>query len=599
MESRMSTTAVLRVGLVIALVGGGVAVLPSAAAQAATVGATLIADRPTHTWLRPSPDPSGITYDPAADRLIISDGEVDETPLYAGTNLFLSTLDGLQDPEDPGGTTRPWSDEPTGVGYRPADGHVFVSDDNADRIFEVRSGSDGRAGTPDDVVTSFSMRALGAGDAEDVAIDMEVTSNNHLLVIDGGTRKIYDIGPGTNGVFDGQPVDGGDDTVTAIDLERHGALDPEGVAYHAGRNTILALDGPSKRVFELNRLGQLLNVIDIRAAQSRKAAGITLAPASDGSGALHMYIVDRGVDNDSNPQENDGRFYEMAVDLPPVGAPMNATPLVSAGADLALMLPDPAALAGSVSDDGLPDPPGAVTTAWTQVSGPGTVTFADPAAAETTATFSAAGIYVLRLTGDDGELSAGDDVTLTVSDADTTAAELDVAVVAAGDDAEERHSNRAVTVTSGDLNLGEDGGRPQTVGMRFAGLTLPTDATVTNAWVQFQADEAHSVATSLTLAGEAADDASGFTTASQSITTRPRTAATVGWTPPVWPTIGARGPDQRTPNLAAIVQEIVDRPGWASGNALVLLVAGTGERTVESYDGGATKAPVLHVEYVH
>ena len=73
-------------------------------------------------------------------------------------------------------------------------------------------------------------------------------------------------------------------------------------------------------------------------------------------------------------------------------------------------------LAGSVTDDGLPTPPGLVTAAWSKVSGPGTVAFADATAASTTATFSAAGSYVLRLTGDDGALTVSDDVTVTVSD---------------------------------------------------------------------------------------------------------------------------------------------------------------------------------------
>ncbi len=35
----------------------------------------------------------------------------------------------------------------------------------------------------------------------------------------------------------------------------------------------------------------------------------------------------------------------------------------------------------------------------------------------------------------------------------------------------------------------------------------------------------------------------------------------------------------------------------AGGNALVILVTGTGERTAESYNGSSTKAPLLHVEY--
>ncbi|MGY1779696.1 PKD domain-containing protein [Geodermatophilus sp. SYSU D01036] len=584
-----------RLGLVATalLVGGGVVAVPAGEAQAATVSATLVATRPTHGWARPSPDPAGITYDPASGRLIISDCEVDETPLYAGTNLFRSTLDGAQSADDPGGTTLPWSREPTGVGYRASDGRLFVSDDDADRIFEVRAGADGRHGTPDDGVTSFSVRSLGSGDPEDVAIDMELTSDNHLLVVDGGTKKIYDFGPGANGVFDGQPADGGDDTVTAIDVGRHGALDPEGVAFHAGRNTILALDGPSKRVYELNRQGQLLNIVDIRAAQPRKAAGITLAPASNGSGALNWYIVDRGVDNDSNPQENDGRFYEMAVDLPPVGAPTNAAPRVSAGPDQRTGVATPASLAGTADDDGLPSPPAAVSVTWSAVSGPGTVTFANASAAATTATFSAPGTYVLRLTASDGELQASDDVTLVVDPAGSGV--VDVPVAAGTDDAEERSST--VSLTGTDLELVVDGTTTQTVGLRFAGLSVPPGATLTAAHVQFSVDEATTAPASLVVAGQAADNAPTFAAVSKNVSSRPRTAAQVSWVPPSWPTAGARGAEQRTPSLVPVLQEIVGRPGWASGNAVVLVVTGSGTRNASASERGAAKAPVLHVEW--
>jgi hypothetical protein len=51
------------------------------------------------------------------------------------------------------------------------------------------------------------------------------------------------------------------------------------------------------------------------------------------------------------------------------------------------------------------------------VSGPGTVAFANPNAASTTATFSAAGVYNLRLTASDGLLTAGDDIVITVDPA--------------------------------------------------------------------------------------------------------------------------------------------------------------------------------------
>jgi hypothetical protein len=57
-----------------------------------------------------------------------------------------------------------------------------------------------------------------------------------------------------------------------------------------------------------------------------------------------------------------------------------------------------------------------LTQLWTKISGPGTVTFSDDTALCTDATFSASGVYVLRLTADDGDLTAYDEMTVWVSD---------------------------------------------------------------------------------------------------------------------------------------------------------------------------------------
>ena len=95
--------------------------------------------------------------------------------------------------------------------------------------------------------------------------------------------------------------------------------------------------------------------------------------------------------------------------------PVNQPPVVSAGANQTISLPAAASLNGTVTDDGLPNPPGAVTVTWSKDSGPGTVTFVNPAAKVTTTTFSVAGTYVLRLTANDGALSASSTVTITVN----------------------------------------------------------------------------------------------------------------------------------------------------------------------------------------
>ena len=93
----------------------------------------------------------------------------------------------------------------------------------------------------------------------------------------------------------------------------------------------------------------------------------------------------------------------------------NGTPVVSAGDDITLTLPQNSTpLEGTATDDGLPDPPGKLTISWTTVSGPGDVAFADASAAATAATFSAAGSYVLRLTASDGERESSDDVSVAV-----------------------------------------------------------------------------------------------------------------------------------------------------------------------------------------
>jgi PKD repeat protein len=97
--------------------------------------------------------------------------------------------------------------------------------------------------------------------------------------------------------------------------------------------------------------------------------------------------------------------------------PVNQPPVVSAGSNQTITFPATATLNGTVADDGLPNPPAAVTVAWSMDSGPGTVTFVNPAAAVTTATFSVTGPYILRLTANDGALSASATVTITVNPA--------------------------------------------------------------------------------------------------------------------------------------------------------------------------------------
>ena len=78
---------------------------------------------------------------------------------------------------------------------------------------------------------------------------------------------------------------------------------------------------------------------------------------------------------------------------------------------------------------------------------------------------------------------------------------------------------------------------------------------------------------------------------------RAQTSASASWNPASWSSVGQAGSAQRTPELKAIVQEIINRSGWSAGNHLAFIITGTGERTAEAYDGVPSQAPLLHIEF--
>ncbi|MCS7338511.1 MAG: Ig-like domain-containing protein, partial [Verrucomicrobiae bacterium] len=93
----------------------------------------------------------------------------------------------------------------------------------------------------------------------------------------------------------------------------------------------------------------------------------------------------------------------------------NAPPTVMAGPNQTNTLPGPVTLLGVASDDGLPTND-VLTVTWSLVSGPGSVTFSDADETNTAAYFSDPGLYVLRLTANDGVASASSDVLVLITE---------------------------------------------------------------------------------------------------------------------------------------------------------------------------------------
>jgi hypothetical protein len=196
-----------------------------------------------------------------------------------------------------------------------------------------------------------------------------------------------------------------------------------------------------------------------------------------------------------------------------------------------------------------------------------------------------------------GNAAVSGGVTVIVQNEVTGA--LDVPIATGADDIEERASDGRIQASSNDLDLVLDGSTLLgAVGLRFTNVLIPKGATITAAWIQFRSDEGTSDATALVVAGQAADDAAPFRSARFSLssqTERPRTTARVTWQPVAWSRARLSGLEQRTPDLKQIVGEIVSRPGWANGNALALIIVGSGRRVADSFEGAAP--PILHVEY--
>jgi hypothetical protein len=192
---------------------------------------------------------------------------------------------------------------------------------------------------------------------------------------------------------------------------------------------------------------------------------------------------------------------------------------------------------------------------------------------------------------------------------------ISVAINAGVDDAEEitatdgEHVPGYVDNFSSDLELcTETEGAPQWVGMIFRNIEIPVGATITEAYIQFTVDDDNAEEITVTIYGanESNIAAEGFTDVDFNVTSHPLTVAAVSWQPVPWTTVGDAGPDQRTPDISSIITEIIAIDGWASCNALMILVHDPStikaHREADSYDGAvedgdATKAPTLHVTF--
>ena len=176
-----------------------------------------------------------------------------------------------------------------------------------------------------------------------------------------------------------------------------------------------------------------------------------------------------------------------------------------------------------------------------------------------------------------------------------------------------------IDYNSSDLEIGwekpdktGDERNEQIVAVRFADLTIPKGATITSAYVQFTADRdadadgATSKSTNpfdIQIYAENTANSAPIVNEENNISSRVITADSVSWylndEVSLWKTMSERGEYQRTPDVKSLIQQIIDKEDWTSGNALCFQLRGTGNRTAATSEDAAdmSTGPVLHVTF--
>jgi RHS repeat-associated protein len=256
---------------------------------------------------------------------------------------------------------------------------------DASLIVSVSSSTNGTTFGPSQTVTNGADPSVANGRFLRIVVNFKRSSS-------GETPVLYDLSVGTSGftlpVVPNEPPSvsaGNDQTVTLPDVAKL-----SGVSCDDGfpRGSSLALtwskvSGPGDVAFTKPN-----------------------SPLTDASFTVAGTYVLRLTATDSEHTVSD----EVTV----TALPANQAPIVNAGPNQTITLPNTAALNGTVADDGFPT--GAtVSTFWSQVSGPGLVTFNDINNPVTRAIFSTPGTYVLRLSANDTHRIGTDDIQIVVN----------------------------------------------------------------------------------------------------------------------------------------------------------------------------------------
>lgn len=167
--------------------------------------------------------------------------------------------------------------------------------------------------------------------------------------------------------------------------------------------------------------------------------------------------------------------------------------------------------------------------------------------------------------------------------------ELDIQVAGSANDARQ--------LDTGGMNISDTGHTINDpgdyLGFRFQNVQIPQGAVITEAYIDIEVNNTTNDDPNLIIHGEDIDTAPEFAVISNNISDRTKTTANATWNAT---SIGIGRVN--SPSIITIIQEIVDRVGWQSGNNLVLMFEDTGGALrVNTVDKGASSGAILNVTY--
>ena len=128
-------------------------------------------------------------------------------------------------------------------------------------------------------------------------------------------------------------------------------------------------------------------------------------------------------------------------------------------------------------------------------------------------------------------------------------------------------------------------GRANTVALRFANVPIPPGSMIQGAVLRLSGVAGLGRSVAVRYVGEASADSPPLMPVPFDFSTRPKTTAYVDDVPDPW----VAGPDNPSPDLGAVVREIVSRRDWRAGNSLTLFVLDAGSLSFRAMGSAETR----------